>query len=777
MVLGISLLTTSVAPVASAAPDNATEVGHWDFESGTASPWELRDNSGEAELSVISDGADGSGHAITITSRGNQGDGALIDIQGADLGINPGQTVYFDAYARFEDGASGYLNMSSQHGYEFSNVIYQMPVGTDWTPISGSFVMPYFSGDDTATLYIETPWVPEGTGNIDSFSLDNITLSVGESGLPEGYLFGEWDFEDGEISPWFLRDNAEPGAEIAIVSPGANASAHGITVTDRDNQGDGPMIDVTGGSGFTIPSGQFVYFEADARFNDGTSGNLHLSSQHGENFTNVIYGMSVGSDWTPISGTFFMPGWEDGDIATLYVETPWVPGGAPGNTTPFSLDNIRLSVPAPPPQPAEGAISFGGTLPLIAASFDDGAWNNLPGLQLMDDAGWFQTRYTRDYLTVIAQVNEPADAILITYGNDEIVVMADGEVTGDAQAITQPTANGFQAIIQLPHDAPGVGQTTVFDLTAVNTSALPAGTDLSDVLRGSDIAGFVVGGWNAEGEIGSLTFAQPFAMTQAIETDTPPTIDGQVDAVWAQAQTFDIDTLAEPLSFSTGVGRTLWHGDTLYLLVEVTDDNIQTDATNWWYRDAVTIYIDLGNGRAGDYRENYDVQINVNADGEVNFGGNGMSDDFADRVTAATTRTDIGYNVEVAITLTSVDGQSLGGAGTFHGFEVQIYDNDGPGADSPRNGIRVWTDVSGDAWQNTSRWGVVELVSGEVEAAPPVVAHPETAAPAPADTGTNAWVLPVVLLSLAALAGLIWWLVRNTRRKAAVQVVDRTINN
>src|SRR5665648_947299 len=82
-------------------------------------------------------------------------------------------------------------------------------------------------------------------------------------------------------------------------------------------------------------------------------------------------------------------------------------------------------------------------------------------------------------------------------------------------------------------------------------------------------------------------------------------------------------------------------------------------------KDSVEIFVDAGNVNNGPYRPE-DVQIRVNYLNEVSLD---HGDDAASRLLTATAVVDGGYVVEAAIDLLDT-----GGAGTFHGLDVQVVD-------------------------------------------------------------------------------------------------------
>ncbi|MET1053552.1 MAG: sugar-binding protein, partial [Mycetocola sp.] len=107
-------------------------------------------------------------------------------------------------------------------------------------------------------------------------------------------------------------------------------------------------------------------------------------------------------------------------------------------------------------------------------------------------------------------------------------------------------------------------------------------------------------------------------------------------------------------------------------------------------------------------------QIRISADNVVSF-GTGDEPFQRARVESATTRTDAGYRVEVAVSLLE-----SGGAGSFQGLDLQVND----ASNGARTGIRNWADPSGAGYQSTARWGVAQLVSAVAAAEPRITVTP-----------------------------------------------------
>src|SRR5690606_19056805 len=150
---------------------------------------------------------------------------------------------------------------------------------------------------------------------------------------------------------------------------------------------------------------------------------------------------------------------------------------------------------------------------------------------------------------------------------------------------------------------------------------------------------------------------------------------------------------------------------------EVTDAELDVSGADPWIQDSVEIYVDAGNVKNGSYRYD-DTQIRISADNAVSFGTGDEPFQWA-RVESATTRTDGGYLVEVAVSLLE-----YGGEGSFHGLDVQVND----ASEGARTGIRNWADPSGAGYQSTARWGVAQLVSAVTGTEPQISLSPGSVA-------------------------------------------------
>ena len=109
----------------------------------------------------------------------------------------------------------------------------------------------------------------------------------------------------------------------------------------------------------------------------------------------------------------------------------------------------------------------------------------------------------------------------------------------------------------------------------------------------------------------STSSAQDEIVASFQRTETAPEIDGLgTDAVWADATVHTLDEFFELEGGDPNDGdedmqvswRALWDDTNLYVLVEVTDDEIINDDSCNWEDDSVEFYIDAQNLDVDDFQ-------------------------------------------------------------------------------------------------------------------------------------------------------------------------------
>ncbi|HEX5996969.1 MAG TPA: endo-1,4-beta-xylanase [Jiangellales bacterium] len=327
---------------------------------------------------------------------------------------------------------------------------------------------------------------------------------------------------------------------------------------------------------------------------------------------------------------------------------------------------------------------FGGDVPLTGAPFDAVEWRQLPAHQLSNEAGSFGLRWVDDHLAVLATVaSDTADTLEFEYAGSVVTFAKNNPGTA---GVVNDDGPGWQAVVHLPHSGIAAGDTGTFDIRALG-------------------GGQVIGAWNSPGALGALSYLEPLSYLEVVEAGAAPSIDGAIDDLWSDATVVRTEKLVEGSTNAQADVRTLWLGDTLYVLFEVDDPVIDLTSGDPWQQDSVELFIDAGNAKNGPYRAQ-DAQMRINVDNVRSF-GTGDAAAQAARLTSATSRTDTGYIVELAVTMMGTNAP-----GAFHGLDFQV--NDG----SPREGqatgartaVHTWAEPTGTGFQTTARWGVGQLV-------------------------------------------------------------------
>ena len=336
--------------------------------------------------------------------------------------------------------------------------------------------------------------------------------------------------------------------------------------------------------------------------------------------------------------------------------------------------------------PQRSANVFGATVTEV----DDRQWERMPSIRI-DSTATFQVRWSGDELHVLVEADDAtpqaSDAVELQVGETTFTIDRD-----DAQA---DGAGGWATVASLPLGGAEEGDLVDFDVRVVD-------------------GGDVRSAWNSPGVLGTLTLLEPLSFVEVVETQAAPVIDGEIDDAWQAATVIETDKQVEGTSGATATARTLWRGDQLYVLMEVTDPVVDVSGSDPWIQDSVEIYVDAGNFKNGSYRYD-DTQIRISAENVVTFGSGDEPFQRA-RVQSETSITENGYIVETAISLLSESG-----LGTVHGLDVQVNDAES----GARQSIRNWADPSAQGYLSTARWGVAQLVSAPD--APPQLAFGDEA--------------------------------------------------
>ncbi|MEK3876162.1 endo-1,4-beta-xylanase [Paenibacillus sp. FSL M7-0420] len=204
-----------------------------------------------------------------------------------------------------------------------------------------------------------------------------------------------------------------------------------------------------------------------------------------------------------------------------------------------------------------------------------------------------------------------------------------------------------------------------------------------------------------------------------------PVIDGTADGIWASAPEMAVNRYQMAWQGASGSTRTLWDDQNLYVLVQVSDAQLDKSNVNAWEQDSVEIFVDENFGRTTFY-ESDDGQYRVNYDNEASFSPAAISAGFE----SVTKVNGTNYTLEMKIPFKKIT--PAGGAKI--GFDTQIND----AKNGVRQSVAAWNDTTGNGYQDTSVFGVLTLKArdgGEPSTEPTPTPTPE---PTPAPTPTSA---------------------------------------
>lgn len=186
-------------------------------------------------------------------------------------------------------------------------------------------------------------------------------------------------------------------------------------------------------------------------------------------------------------------------------------------------------------------------------------------------------------------------------------------------------------------------------------------------------------------------------------TSSPPVIDGTIDAMWGNYYPSSLDKVPwgsiSGSSDASATYRSMRDTNYLYILVDITDDDLINDGGDPWDNDGVEIFIDMGNDKNSSYGANdFQFAFLYNSASVIEYKHNATAGvSFAYVVKAG------GYIMEIRI-----PWSTLGGApadGELIGFDVHVNDDDGGGT---RDGKIAWNDAIDIAYFNPSGFGTVK---------------------------------------------------------------------
>lgn len=193
----------------------------------------------------------------------------------------------------------------------------------------------------------------------------------------------------------------------------------------------------------------------------------------------------------------------------------------------------------------------------------------------------------------------------------------------------------------------------------------------------------------------------------------PITIDGTIDASWkdvnVESMNAGITLVGSNISPNdlSAYAKMLWDDTYLYVLADVTDDNLQNDSQNNYDDDAVEIYIDINNDKSSSYGSN-DFQYTFRWNDGTAVGVRPESGSTTG-ITYSAVETSGGYMIEARIPWSTLGGSPADGQ--MIGVDFMINDDDDG---SGRDGKKSWNSATDEAYQDASLFGTGKLVNQEV---------------------------------------------------------------
>ncbi len=249
---------------------------------------------------------------------------------------------------------------------------------------------------------------------------------------------------------------------------------------------------------------------------------------------------------------------------------------------------------------------------------------------------------------------------------------------------------------------------------------LPMGFDIAIIDRDGDDIARTYGVWSAGGSwdnmdnAGTLVFSQDEAIASNMikKTDVAPKIDGVVDAVWENANTYNIAKSTDAGVATVGpegttTWKALWNADGIFVLLKVNDDvwypSYKTGGASYKY-DKPELYFDVnpdkkdGVGPSIAGSGHYQV---APAATEAGINGANVADADGEHAFMVTDPTYIAEYFVPFSKLMDKEGAAIDLTAPM-GFDVTIIDRD---TEATAQLFAVWT--AGGAWNNMDNAGTV----------------------------------------------------------------------
>ncbi len=158
----------------------------------------------------------------------------------------------------------------------------------------------------------------------------------------------------------------------------------------------------------------------------------------------------------------------------------------------------------------------------------------------------------------------------------------------------------------------------------------------------------------------------------------PPVVDATEDGLWSDARKYKLENVIySPISSDKDFSayyKAMWDENNLYVLVDVTDDDLTNDSGSdqWYMDDCIEVFIDADNSKSDSFDEN-DYQFHFDWD-KSNPTMDEDEHGKKDNVEFAMVTTEKGYRTEIKFPWSTLGTKPSAGASI--GLEVHVNDDD-----------------------------------------------------------------------------------------------------
>jgi endo-1,4-beta-xylanase len=171
----------------------------------------------------------------------------------------------------------------------------------------------------------------------------------------------------------------------------------------------------------------------------------------------------------------------------------------------------------------------------------------------------------------------------------------------------------------------------------------------------------------------------------------------EADPLWKTTPEIPINQFIMAWQGARGAARALWDEQYLYVLVTVTNAELNKANPARHEQDSVEFFIDEGNHKS-NFLQDDDGQYRVNFDNEQSFSPQSLAAGFESQAFVSGKS----YTIAAKIPFRTIKPKK----GMVIGFDLQI---NGASERGMRQSIAVWNDTSGNAWQDPSCFGLLRL--------------------------------------------------------------------